>query len=182
MNAILSLRPNVTREEAVRTFLPRTPMGLMRGLAMGRLRAVAEVYLPFRLHRVEIVNRGVRHSRFFGLDAIRGELDLYGFEHAPSEADLLPIETRNRPQPVLEEARACEILVEKVRRLLFGEGFFRIRDLTISAEPRSLEFHVPYWIGIYGEDGLVRLAAIDAVRRRAEGAKVRDLLSQWLLD
>ncbi len=91
------------------------------------------------------------------------------------------METRNRPLPTLEEARGREILVEKVQRLLFAEGFFRIRELTLFAEPRSLEFHVPYWVGIYGEDERLRLAVIDAVRRRAEGAKVRHLLSHWLL-
>ncbi len=49
---------------------------LVRRLAMGRLRAVADVYLPFRLHRVEVVNCGIRQTRFFGLDAVRGDLDL----------------------------------------------------------------------------------------------------------
>jgi hypothetical protein len=34
-------------------------------------------------------------------------------------------------------------------------------------------------VGFFGSESQLRMAVIDAVRRRVEGAKVRDLLRQW---
>lgn len=181
MTSIRSLRPNVTREEAVRRFSPTLPFGLLRQITFGPLRAMADVYLPFRVHKVEIVNGAARQTRFFGVDAVSGALDLYGFETAPCEADLLNVETRNRPEPHFEEAHGREILTNKVRRLLFSEGFFRLKDISIHAESALLEFHVPYWVGFFGREHDLHLSVLDAVRRRLEGPKISALLQRWLI-
>lgn len=180
MTAICSLKPNVTREQAVKAFMPRGPVGLLRQLVLGRLRSVAQVYLPLRLYKVEIVNRGRAESRIFGLDAISGSLDLYGFDCLPGPAETVRVETRNYPAPALDEALGRNVVVNKVRHLLFLGGFFRIRDLRISAEQLPLDLHVPYWVGFYGAGERVRFAVMDAVRRRREGAKVREVLHRWL--
>jgi hypothetical protein len=42
------------------------------------------------------------------------------------------------------------------------------------------EIYVPYWVGFRGRGSRARLAVIDAVRRKPEGAKVRQLLRTWL--
>jgi hypothetical protein len=180
MPRIRSLKPNVTREEAIRQFAPRGLSALFRNVAFGPLRTVAELYIPFHLFRVEIVNRGVNERRLVALDAVGGTLDLYQFERIPDEAETVPIESRNCPLARLPDSAAAELVVAKLRRILYSRGFFRMRDLGITAEPLAVEIHIPYWLGFRGSEDRARVSVIDAVRRRFEGAKVRRLVEAWL--
>ncbi len=177
--AILTIRPNVRREEAERLLMPVSLAGLLRRLTMGRLRAVAEVYLPFRVHEVAITNRGRKQTRFFAVDAVNGDLDLYGFDGQPEDA--ISVETRNRLPGRLSRERSLQIVVEKVRRAVFQNGFFRLHKISISAAPAAREIHVPYWVGLFGSEEDMKLVVIDAVRRRVEGAKVAKLIRRWLM-
>src|ERR1700732_569857 len=179
MARIRSLRPNVTREEATEQF--SSGLGdILRTTAFGSLKSVADFYLPFQLFQVEILNGGKRDQRIFGLDAVNGSLDLYHFEQLPGERELTYMETRNCSEALLGEAEANQIVIAKVQRLLFSTGFFRLRNLQITAEPVAGEIYVPYWVGFRGRGSRARLAVIDAVRRKPEGAKVRQLLRAWL--
>ena len=90
------------------------------------------------------------------------------------------LETRNCAEPLLDEVDTEKIVVAKVQRLLFSTGFFRVRNLHISAEPIAGEIYVPYWVGFRGRGICPQFAVIDAVRRKLEGAKVRHLLQVWL--
>jgi hypothetical protein len=90
------------------------------------------------------------------------------------------VSTRNRPAVALGEERSRELLVERVRRLVFRGGFFRIRGLRIQAEPLDLDLHVPYWVGLSGFGERAHLTIIDGVRRRVEGGKVRAFFREWL--
>jgi hypothetical protein len=181
MARIRSLRPNVTRDAAVEE-LSRGALGLLQMAVFGRLRSVAEFYIPFQLFRVEIVNRGKRDQRIFGVDAVTGSLELYHFEQLPGERDVVYCESGNCAEVLLDESQARELLLTKVRRLVFSAGFFRIRDLSISAEPIAGEIHVPYWVGFRGRGPRAHMTVMDAVRRRVEGAKVRQLLQAWLTE
>lgn len=178
MHSISSLRPNVTREEAVREFSSGMA-GLLNRAAAGPLRTVADAYLPFHVFRVEIRNGGKVEEHFFGLDAVTGALDLYEFTRPPEAAELVRIESRNCLPGSLHSVRAESILVDKVRRLLFSRGFFRIRELRIRVTQLS-EVHVPYWLGFRGRDERARMSVLDAVRRRPEGAKAREIFQTWL--
>src|SRR6266576_1755460 len=129
MTRIRSLKPNVTRDEAIRQFSPRGPSALFRNAAFGRLRSVAEFYIPFHLFRVQIVNRGIPEERLVALDAVNGTLDLYQFNDLPAEAETVPVETRNCPAAELPDALAIEFVVAKLRRMLYSRGFFRMRNL-----------------------------------------------------
>ena len=182
MNRIRSLKPNVTREEAVLQFSPRGPSALIRNAAFGPLRSVAELYIPFHLFRVQIMNRGISEERLVALDAVGGTLDLYQFEHLPAETETMPVETRNCPSAELPDAAAIEMVVAKLRRILYARGFFRMRDLQITVVPLAVEIHIPYWLGFRGSESRARVSVIDAVRRRPEGAKVRRLVETWLND
>jgi len=179
MARIRSLKFNVTREEATQQFSSGVLNGL-REVAFGPLRSVADFYIPFQLFQIEILNSGKRDQRIFGLDAVNGSLDLYHFEQLPGEREVIYLETRNCSEPLLDEAQAKEIVIAKVQRLLFSTGFFRVRDLHISAQPVAGEIYVPYWVGFRGRGPRVRFAVMDAVRRKLEGAKVRHLLQAWL--
>ncbi|HKU13917.1 MAG TPA: hypothetical protein VJQ52_05950 [Steroidobacteraceae bacterium] len=171
---IRCLRANVTQAEALAALERRG------GLIRGQLRQVAAAYLPFRLYRVEIVNRGSIKSALYAADAVSGVLDLYEFAAAPAEAELVTVTTRNAPTSRLATAHALELLENKVRRAIFQTGFFGVRDLQIRTRALELEFHVPYWLGFFGHGERATLQAMDAVRRSFEGAKARAVFSDWL--
>jgi hypothetical protein len=179
MARIRSLKPNVSREEAMRQFSSGMTAWL-RETVLGPLRSVADFYIPFRLFRIEIVNSGKRDQRVFGLDAVNGSLDLYHFDQLPGEREVVYLETRNCSQLLLDDAEAEKIMITKLQRLLFSTGFFRMRDLRITAEPVAGEIYIPYWVGFRGRGVRPSFAVIDAVRRKPEGAKVKQLLQAWL--
>ena len=179
MARIRSLRPNVTPEEAMEQFSSGV-LDVLRKTAFGPLRSVADFYIPFRIFQIEILNGNKRDLRIYGQDAVNGSLDIYNFEQLPDEREVRYLETRNCAEPLLGETEAEKIVIGKVQRLLFSTGFFRVRNLQITAEPGAGEIYVPYWVGFRGRGTRARLAVIDAVRRRPEGAKVRHLLRAWL--
>lgn len=179
MTSIQTLRPNVTREEAVRQFT-RGLSGHLRELLFGSLRSVADFYIPFRIFEVEILNAGQKDRRILGLDAVSGSLDPYYFDHLPSCEEVRELETRNCLTSYLDSDQAEKIAITKVQRLLFSRGFFRVRNLAISARPVAREIHVPYWVGFRGRGPSATFEIIDAVRRQPEGARVRRMLEDWL--
>jgi hypothetical protein len=171
---IRSLRANVTQAEALAALESRS------GLLRGQLRQIASAYLPFRLYHVEIRNRGATKVALYGADAVSGQLDLYEFDAAPAASDLITLTTRNAPVARIAEALALELLENKVRRAVFQTGFFGVRGLQIRARPLDVEFHVPYWLGFFGNRERATLQAMDAVRRSFEGANARAIFSDWL--
>jgi hypothetical protein len=177
---IQALKPAVRREEAVELFRGCGIRGLLRRLGAGRLHSLADAYVPFSVYRVEVVNGAKRETHCFALDAVKGTLDPYAFPRVPEPWEMVPVETRNRALPVLDPFWVRELLTEKVRRMLFQRGFFRIRNLIIRAEPISLDLHIPYWIGFYDAGGSVRLRVLDAVRGTFEGGKAQAFFHDWL--
>jgi hypothetical protein len=173
---IRCLRANVTQEEALAALERRG------GLLRGRLRQLAAAYLPFRLYHVEVINRGDTKLALYAADAVSGLLDLYEFTTAPADAELMTVTTRNAPVARIDESIALQLLENKVRRAIFQTGFFGVRDLQIRSRPANLEFHVPYWLGFFGNGERATLQAMDAVRRRFEGAKARAVFSDWLME
>jgi hypothetical protein len=179
MASIRSLRPNVSREEALQQFSGGT-LAFLRETAFGPLHAVADFYIPFQLFRVEISNSGKRHQEILGIDGINGSLDPYRFEQLPAADEILCLETRNTPPALLDPESARQLVVTKVQRVLFTTGFFRMRALHISAEPLPGEICVPYWVGFRGKGRVARFSVLDAVRRQVEGSRVKVLLQNWL--
>ncbi len=180
VSTIRSLRPNVTREQALQLLHSDGARRLLRSVRLGSLRSIAAVYVPFRLYSVEVMNNGRRDHSLFAVDAVSGQLDLYRFDHLPNEADLISVRTRNYASPLLDEAAARAVLSDKVLRLLFLTGFFKMRTLSIRPEPVPLDFCVPYWVGFFGSGNRARISVVDAVRRKPEGARVRQLIYSWL--
>jgi hypothetical protein len=180
MSRIRSLRPNVSREEAVAEFSPAGPAGLVRRLICGPLRSVADVYIPFRLFQVEVCNAGKRDEHILGLEAVMGVLDLYHFDQIPDASEVISLDTRNHPESRLDDARAQALVIDKFQRALFSKGFLRMRELRIVATLLPGDLHIPYWVGFRGAGTRARISVIDAVRCRIEGAKVRHLLQTWL--
>jgi hypothetical protein len=176
---IRSLKANVTREEAIRHFTNGVLNGAVE-LIRGPVRSLAEFYIPYRIFQVRIRSGGREQTQTFAMDAVRGVLDLYRLPSLTEDDQLLTLQTRNVLPAELNAAQAEERLIAKVRRMVFTQGFFRVRDLKIEATPVSGEICVPYWVCFRGSGDRAHLAILDAVRRRPEGAKVRRLVEEWL--
>jgi hypothetical protein len=179
-SCIRSLRPNVTREEAIRTFTAPGPSSLYWKLRSGPLQRIAEAYIPFRLYRVRFHVAGAQRTHLFALDAVDGSLDLFAFATPPGDADTVLVSSRNRLALSLAESLAAELLREKVLRLIFQQGFFKVRNTRLEIERQPDEIHLPYWLGFYGTSQNLRCRVMDAVRCRVEGAKASTLFEQWL--
>ena len=176
-NAIRALKPKVTQEEAARAFSGSGVSALYWRMRSGPLRRIAGAYVPYFLYRVKCAGAPVR---LFAIDAVDGSLDLFEFPRIPVGQGLLPLEGRNRLQATLTEERAAELLRDKVLRVIFQQGFFKIRDARLEITPVGCELHLPYWLGFHERDGSVRCRVMDAVRRRIEGAKASAFFEQWL--
>jgi hypothetical protein len=176
-SVIHALKPNVTQAEAVRTFSGAGVSALYWRMRSGPLRRIADAYVPYYLCRVKYAGAP---ARLFAIDAVDGSLDLFEFPRVPIEHDLLALDGRNRLQATLTEERAAELLRDKVLRVIFQQGFFKIRDARLEITPVRCELHLPYWLGFHERDGSVHCRVMDAVRRRMEGAKASAFFEQWL--
>ena len=180
MARIRALKPNVTQEEATELFSPPTLAAKVRDFIFGPVRSVADFYIPFRIYQVEILNGDQKSVHFFGLDMVTGALDLYTWEKLPEQNEMFLLETRNRLSVLLSDQDAQCKVTDKVRRLIFAQGFFRIRNFRITAEAVPGDVHIPYWAAFRGHGIRASISVLDAVRRRMEGARVRQMLREWL--
>jgi hypothetical protein len=189
--SIRALRSNVTRDEAIQAFAGGIA-GRARRLALGPLRSVAEVYVPFRLYGVCVEGRlaagsgrscahtALEHA-VLGVDAVTGALDLYRFDREPGPDEVVGVHTRNGVAAALPDAALRDIAETRVRRMIYGRrGFLVAGHLRVAVEPMEVDVHVPYWTGFFGGGEIARIVVMDAVRRHIEGAKVRQLIVRWL--
>jgi hypothetical protein len=177
--SIQTLRPNVSQDEALCKFSAMGLGALYRRVRIGPLRRIAGVYVPLFLYRVRYQLARAPQTRFFAIDAVDGSLDLFEFPDVPSGAEFVEMETRNRLRPTLTEPHAQAMLREKVLRVIFQQGFFKLRESRLECFPVPLELHLPYWLAFYG-DQTPRCRVMDAVRRRIEGAKASAFFEEWL--
>ena len=176
---IQTLKPNVTQQEALHVFSsPRLSTVYWR-LRRGPLRRIADAYVPYRLYRAEYHLGRAAHSSLFAIDAVNGSLDLFTFPRIPDTQELMNVLTRNGVRASLPEPASERLLHQKVLRVIFQQGFFKVGELRLQIELVPVEFHIPYWLGFYGHS-IARCRAMDAVRRRIEGAKASALFESWL--
>jgi hypothetical protein len=175
---IQTLKPNVTQQEALRTFSAGFSTLYWR-MRSGPLRRIADVYVPYWLYRVQYNMGRAAHSTLFAIDAVNGSLDLFTFPSVPGAADFVTVHTRNCISPSLPQPTAEALLRQKVLRVIFQQGFFKVRDLNLQVAQEPLELHVPYWLGFYGR-AAARCRVLNAVRRRIEGGKASALFESWL--
>jgi hypothetical protein len=170
---ITSIKPNVTRAEAARRFKES-----LREVRRGRLEAVVDFYVPYRLFEVEVTNAARHTSLLFAIDSVAGHLDLYGFESPPTPAQCIDVETGRAIAALLSEPDSLALLKEKVRRSTYVKGFFKVKDLEVSG-CLLVSLYLPYWVGIYRRKDRAALEVIDAVRNSFEGAKLREIVTRW---
>jgi hypothetical protein len=174
------LKPNVSQEDALKLFSARGLSQAFWSLRVGPLRRIASAYVPFWVYRVRYEMNRSSEDRLFALDAVDGSLDLFSFAHLPSGNELHAVETRNFLEPGLAEANGQCLVRDKVLRVIFQQGFFKLRSKELEIRREPVEFYMPYWLGFYQGRGPVRCRVLDAVRRRVEGAKASAFFEQWL--
>jgi hypothetical protein len=177
--SIQTLKPNVSQTEALRKFSSFGIGSIYRRLRTGPIQRIAEVYVPFHLYRVEYDLGREHQSRLFAIDAVNGSLDLFEFPSIPNPGELHKIETRNSLPISITEEETQELLREKVLRVIFQQGFFKLREANLTCTRDPLALHLPYWLAFYGNKS-VRCRVLDATRRRIEGAKASALFETWL--
>jgi hypothetical protein len=175
--SIRILKPNVTQDEALRTFSKAGFSALYWRMRSGPLRRIADVYVPYFLFYVK---RGNGRRRLFAMDAVDGSLDLFEFPRVPEGREVLAAPAGNRLPVSLSEAVAAELVREKALRIIFQQGFFKLGDARLEITPLPCELYLPYWLGFHERGGVVRCRAMDAVRRRIEGAKASAFFEHWL--
>jgi len=177
---IRSLKPNVTMDEALRTFRAPGPSSLCWRLRTGPLQKIAEAYVPFRLYRVRYLMNKEKVQRVFAMDAVDGSLDLFEFRTPPQEDEMVTVQTRNCLPDSLAQDLALQILRDKILPIVFQQGFFKLRSASLKMEALQAETHLPYWLAFYGPSSALRCRVMDAVRRRLEGAKASAFFERWL--
>ncbi len=170
---ITSLKPNITRERA--TGMCQSPL---RELRYGSLKLMLDFYLPYHLFRVETESGRKTSELWLAIDAVTGRLDPYRFDDLPVDSQLMQIETARFAPAQLSEQEAINQLEEKMMRMSFMRGFFKLSRWRMNG--RMVEsFHLPYWMGVYERQGRARLEVIDALRGRFEGTKLREMIAEW---
>lgn len=177
---IRCLKPNVSKQEAVRAFRPGGLFSFYRRSRGRDVTRIADAYVPFRLYQVKYQFDRAVHTRLFAMDDVEGSLDLFEFPRAPESTAMQELETRNYLRPALDTARGESLLREKVLRILFQQGIFKMRNPNLEITREAALFFMPYWLGFYEQGGAVRCRVMDAVRRRMEGAKASAFFEQWL--
>jgi hypothetical protein len=84
---------------------------------------------------------------------------------------------------MVAEERVCEeeayILVrESMMRLVFMKGFFKLTRVNVEIE-LATRLHIPYWVGVYERNDRAHLEIINALGGRFEGAKLREIVTNW---
>lgn len=181
--AILSVRPNVSREDALEMLGGSDASTMLWRMRKGRLQSVADVYVPYRFFSVQMTGRSTSLTHVYAIDSVVGSLDTCEFENIPDAQTLVRVETRNWMAAALSEEQAQSRLRDRVLRMIFQRGFFKVRTPDLKVEPLATEIYLPYWLGFYGRggrEGQIHCRVVDAVRRRVEGAKARAFFESWI--
>jgi hypothetical protein len=179
---IFSLRHETDPRIALRKLASPGIGGVLQRWWSGPLRAVAEIYIPYRFYRVSVEDRRFRRVQYHALDSASGTLDPYEFAAPPESQEWTEVEAPNCHPVKVEERRTRELAIETVRRRLFSRGFYRLTAPRLTAELIHPEFYLPYWVGFYGDDRNLSLKVMNALRQTMEGSKVCHLLKAWLME
>jgi hypothetical protein len=63
-------------------------------------------------------------------------------------------------------------------RSIFMKGFFKLSRVSVGIE-LATRMHIPYWVGVYERNDRAHFEIINALRGRFEGAKLREMVTEW---
>src|SRR5262249_36283976 len=170
---ITSIKPNISRAQAVARFC-----GRFNRLRHGRPRIVTDFYIPYRFFR--LTRSDVRSSTdtFIAADAVTGKLDLIQFDRLPEEGACMAVDTAMVAEERVNEEEAYRLVRESMIRSIFMKGFFKLGRVNVEIE-LAASAHILYWVGVYERDERAHLEIINALRGRFEGAKLREMVTEW---
>jgi hypothetical protein len=180
VQSIRALPVRVDEESARKQLSGAAPVALLRSLTSRTLSRMALVMLPFWTYDVHVESVTFRERYRLSVDVLRATLDPYRTESG-GQIEAQAIQSANCLPAVLSEADMYERVIESARRAIYLKGFGRIRELKITATRAPEEdFHVPFWLGFYGQDDLT-FAVLNANTGRREGGKAAELFRHWLV-
>ncbi|MGE0133193.1 MAG: hypothetical protein AB7U82_34385 [Blastocatellales bacterium] len=170
---ITSVKPNVTREQAVAKF--RAGFSEFR---RGRLRAVVDFYVPYRFFQMTWRDGRKGANTILAADAVTGKLDLIEFNQPSAEDDRMTVDTTMFAEERINEEEAYRLVREQMMRSVFMKGFFKLSRVNVEVK-LAASLHIPYWVGVYERQARAHLEIINALQGRFEGAKLRELVAEW---
>ncbi|MBO0725155.1 MAG: hypothetical protein J2P52_06120 [Blastocatellia bacterium] len=170
---ITSVKPNITGEQAAAKFRRR-----FNELRHGRLQMVTDFYIPYRFFRMNRNDRRSSVSMCLAADAVTGKLDLIQFDRQPGEGACLTVDTAMVAEERVNEEETYRLVRESMMRSIFMKGFFKLNRVNMKIE-LATSLHIPYWIGVYERDDRAHLEIINALQGRLEGAKMREIVTEW---
>lgn len=166
---ITAVKPEITREQAVAKF-----RGGLSRLRHGRLRIAVDFYIPY--HFFQITWDHGRRATILAADAVTGKFDPIAFNQLPEE--VVSVETVLFAAECVKEDLAFQLVRERMMRLLFMKGFFKLPRVNPEIE-LAASLHLPYWVGVYDRQGRAHLEIINALQGGFEGAKLREIVAAW---
>ncbi|HZF39590.1 MAG TPA: hypothetical protein VE715_12250 [Blastocatellia bacterium] len=170
---IISIKSNISRERAVAKFCER-----FNELRYGRLRIVADFYIPYRFFQMSRRDGRSSTSAFLAADAVTGKLDMIQFNRLPEKGRRMTVDTAMVAEERVNEEEAYRLIRESMTRSIFMKGFFKLSRVNVEIE-LATSLHIPYWIGVYERDGRARIEIVNALQGRLEGAKLREVVAEW---
>jgi hypothetical protein len=170
---ITSINPNITLDQAVSKF-----RGRFNELRRGRLRIARDFYIPYRFFRLTWSDGRPAASAFLAADAATGKLDMIRFDHLPEGSRCKSVDTEMVAAEGASEEEAYKLVRENMMRSIFMKGFFKLTRVNLEIELVT-SLHIPYWIGVYERNDRAHLEIINALQGRFEGAKLREIVTDW---
>src|SRR5262245_831928 len=170
---ITSIKPNISREQAVAKF-----RGGFNELRHGRLRMVADFYVTYRIFRMNWSDGRSSTDTFIASRGGAGKLDLIQCVRLPEEAHCMAVDAAMFAEERVDEEEAYRLVRANMMRSIFMKGFFKLSRPGLEIE-LATSLHIPYWIGVYERNGRAHLEIINALRGRFEGAKLREMAAEW---
>jgi hypothetical protein len=168
---ITSIKSNTSRDEAVAKFC-----GRLSELRYGRLRLVADFYIPYRFFQIN------RTGDFLAADAVTGKLDLIQFDGLPEGRRCMTVDAAMVAEQRVNEEEAYRLVRESMTRSTFMKGFFKLSRVNMEIG-LAASLHIPYWIGVYERNDRARLEIINGLggglRGRFEGEKLLEIVTEW---
>src|SRR5262249_29362827 len=140
---ITSVKPNISREQAVAKF-----RGRFNELRHGRLRIVTDFYIPYRFFRLTRGDGRSSTDTFIAADAVTGKLDLIQFDRPPGEGDCMAVDAAIVAEERVDEEGAYRLVRESMMRSIFMKGFFKLSRVNVEIE-LAASAHILYWVGVY---------------------------------
>jgi hypothetical protein len=139
---------------------------------------MSECFIPYRLYKVKIYDRGATVIRLLAVDSVSGTLDPIEFSGTTLESGCH--ETRNVLPQKLSEDETRAIVLRQARRIVFSSALIQSSNPSIEVDLVQSDFYLSYWIGFYGDKKDMDLLVLNATILSYEGGKLTECVKAWI--